>query len=75
MSRVPSSLDPLFRPSVQPYVISWFRYDPAAEIARLRMPVLILQGERGLQVSPGDARALRRADPAATLVLVPAMNT
>lgn len=74
VSRVPSSLEPLFRPRVQPYVISWFRYDPAREIARLRMPVLILQGERDLQVSPADARALGRADPAAILVLIPGMN-
>jgi uncharacterized protein len=72
--QIPPSLDVLFRPSVQPYLISWFRYDPAQEIARLRMPVLIVQGERDLQVSTRDARALYRANPAATLVLIPAMN-
>jgi pimeloyl-ACP methyl ester carboxylesterase len=71
---VPQSLGVLFRPSVQPYLISWFRYDPAREIARLTVPVLILQGERDLQVGVSDARALSRADPAATLVLIPRMN-
>lgn len=74
VAQIPQSLDLLFRPSVQPYLISWFRYDPAREIARLGMPVLIMQGERDLQVSARDARALYRADPAATLILIPAMN-
>ena len=71
---VPQSLEALFRPSVQPYLISWFRYDPTREIAKLTMPVLILQGERDLQVGVSDARALSRADPVATLVLLPRMN-
>jgi uncharacterized protein len=74
VAQVPQSLRLLFRPSVQPYLISWFRYDPAHEIVGLRMPVLIVQGERDLQVSVRDARALYRADPAATLILVPGMN-
>lgn len=30
----PPSLFALFRPSVQPYLISWFKYDPAKEIAK-----------------------------------------
>ncbi|MGA7538080.1 MAG: alpha/beta fold hydrolase [Steroidobacteraceae bacterium] len=74
VAQIPQSLDLLFRPSVQPYLISWFRYDPAQEIARLRIPVLIVQGERDLQVSTHNARALYRADAAATLTLIPAMN-
>jgi uncharacterized protein len=27
----------LFRPSVQPYLISWFKYDPALEMAKLKI--------------------------------------
>src|ERR1022692_3325240 len=38
---VPPALAVVFRSSVQPYVISWFHYDPARELARLKMPVLI----------------------------------
>jgi uncharacterized protein len=74
VAQVPASLDALFRPSVQPYLISWFRYDPLREIATLRMPVLIVQGQRDLQVSTADGRALQRADPTATLRLIPGMN-
>jgi pimeloyl-ACP methyl ester carboxylesterase len=42
--RSPSGLEALFRPSVQPYLISCFRYTPPVEIAKLRVPVPIAQG-------------------------------
>ncbi|MGB9430311.1 MAG: alpha/beta fold hydrolase [Gammaproteobacteria bacterium] len=74
VATVPASLEMLFRPSVQPYLISWFRYDPAREIAKLGIPVLIIQGERDLQASVEDARALAKADSSAKLVLIPGMN-
>jgi len=57
----------LFRPSVQPYMISWFKYDPAAEIANLEVPVLILQGTTDLQVPVEDAQLLAKAKPDAKL--------
>lgn len=74
VARVPASLNMLFRPSVQPYLISWFKYDPAEAIAKLKMPVLIVQGQRDMQVSVADAERLAKADPAARLVLIPDMN-
>jgi alpha-beta hydrolase superfamily lysophospholipase len=64
----------LFRPSVQPYMISWFRYDPAVEISKLKMPVLIIQGTKDLQVGEEDARLLAKGNPQATLVLIKDMN-
>jgi uncharacterized protein len=39
----PPELAAIYRPSVQPYLISWFRYDPAKSIAELTVPVLIVQ--------------------------------
>ncbi len=74
VAHVPPSLNGLFRLSVQPYLMSWFRYNPTREIAKLRIPVLIVQGERDLQVPVADALALHRANPAAHLVLIPHMN-
>ena len=65
---------PLFRPEVQAYEIDAFKYDPAKLIAAYKGPVLIVQGERDLQVPLADAEALKSADPAATLDLVPTMN-
>jgi hypothetical protein len=71
---VPPALAALFRPSVQPYLISWFRYDPAREIARLNMPVLIVQGTTDIQVSVADAKLLAQASPGAKLAVIEGMN-
>lgn len=71
---VPPALNMLFRPSVQPYMISWLRYDPAKEIAKLQIPVLIAQGTTDIQASPQDPKALAAANPAATLLLIDGMN-
>ena len=70
----PPGLESLFRRSVQPYLMSWFRYDPAKEIAALSVPVLIVQGTTDLQVSVADARLLAAAAPNAKLLLVDGMN-
>lgn len=64
----------LFRPSVQPYLISWFHYDPADEIAKLVIPVLILQGTTDLQVSVEDAHLLKEASPRSKLAIIENMN-
>ncbi len=68
------ALQDLFAPPVQGLLISAFSYDPARLIARFHKPVLILQGERDLQVSVADAKRLKEASPAAKLVLVPEAN-
>jgi uncharacterized protein len=64
----------LFRPSVQPYMISWLRYDPAVEIAKLTVPVAIVQGGTDLQVRVEDANLLAAARPDATLTILEGMN-
>ena len=70
----PPQLAMLFRPSVQPYLISWFAYDPATQIAKVRLPTTIVQGTADVQVSMTDAHALASAQPAARLVVVDGMN-
>ncbi len=64
----------LFRPSVQPYVISWYKYDPGAEIAKLTCPVLIVQGSTDIQVTPNDAEILHAAQPDSVYELIEGMN-
>lgn len=71
---VPRELWVLFRPSVQPYLISLFRQDPAAAFARLRLPALIVQGRHDIQVGVKDAEALKAAKPDAELALIDGMN-
>jgi pimeloyl-ACP methyl ester carboxylesterase len=67
-------LESLFRPSVQPYLISQLTLDPAKALAAVKAPVLILQGDNDLQVSVQDARLLAAARPDAKLVVLPGMN-
>jgi pimeloyl-ACP methyl ester carboxylesterase len=67
-------LKPLLLPTNRKFMQSWARYDPAAEIARARVPVLVIQGGHDLQISLVDARALQSAQPAAKLVVIPNAN-
>lgn len=71
---VPEPLREVFRPSVQPYLISLLRQDPAAAFARLPMPALILQGRNDVQVEVADAERLKAAKPDAQLVVIEGMN-
>lgn len=64
----------IFRPSVQPYMISWIKYDPAREISNLKLPALIIQGTKDLQVGIVDAKLLSQAKPNARYVLIQNMN-
>lgn len=74
ISYVDPMLYSLFRPSVQPYMISWFRHDPQVDIKKLTIPVLILQGTSDSQIDTVDARKLYTADPKAKLILIKGMN-
>jgi pimeloyl-ACP methyl ester carboxylesterase len=71
---VPPPLQAIFRPSVQPYLISLFRQDPAAAFAKLKMPALIIQGSNDIQVGVNDARMLKAAKPDAELAVIEGMN-
>jgi pimeloyl-ACP methyl ester carboxylesterase len=71
---VPPPLAALFRPSVQPYMISWLRVDPQVEIARLEIPVLIVQGTLDAQVMVSDAQDLAKAQPKAKVLMIDGMN-
>jgi len=74
VASVPSSLKMLFRKSLQPYMMSWLKYDPAAEIKKLRCPVLILQGTCDKQVTVTDAENLHHASLASKWDLIPRMT-
>lgn len=67
-------LQALFAPAVQGFLQSVMRLDPAQLAADYRGPLLILQGERDLQVGVTDARRLSLAQPRARLVLLPGVN-
>jgi pimeloyl-ACP methyl ester carboxylesterase len=64
----------LLMPANLRFMQTWTKYDPVIEIGKVRVPVLIVQGGRDIQVTEADARALKAAQPAATLFLIPAAN-
>jgi pimeloyl-ACP methyl ester carboxylesterase len=74
VDNVNSMLASLFRTSVQPYMISWFKYDPQIEIQKLNIPVLILQGTNDIQVTIDDAKRLSKANPKSQMILIDKMN-
>ena len=70
----PPTLAALFRPSVQPYLISWFRHSAQREIARLTIPCLVVQGSHDVQVAPSEAERLQRANPRCRVARIDGMN-
>ena len=71
---VPPLINMLFRPSVQPYLISTFKYDPVIEISKVRSPVLIVQGTTDIQIQVEDAKKLAASNSNSELVIIEGMN-
>lgn len=74
VKKVDPMLNALFRPSVQPYLISWFKYNPQTEISKITIPILILQGNNDLQIAVKDAENLSNANKNAEKVIIEKMN-
>ncbi|NJW51736.1 alpha/beta hydrolase family protein [Salinimicrobium oceani] len=67
-------LESIFRPSVQPFILSWMHYDPKEEIKKLDIPVLLINGSNDLQVKETEAENLQKAYPQAEIVILKNMN-
>ena len=74
MEHTKPEITALFAPRVQGFLIDAMSYDPPKLLAAYGGPVLILQGERDIQVGVGDARLLKDSDARAKLVLLPDVN-
>lgn len=74
----PASIDPalagMFRKSVQPYLISWIQLNPQIEIKKLQIPVLIINGDKDIQVPITDAVLLHQSLPTAKIEIIANMN-
>lgn len=64
----------IFRKDIQPFILSWMKYDPKTEIAQLDIPVLIINGDKDLQVQISEAEHLQEAQPNAQFEIIPSMN-
>lgn len=74
VKNVDPDLANIFAPAVQPYIISWLKYEPQTEIKKLSIPVLIVQGTTDIQVGIAEAEKLKKAYPKATYKIVNGMN-
>lgn len=74
VENVSPMLQTIFRESVQPYLISWMKYNPLIEIQQLNCPILLLQGTKDLQVSVENAEKLHQSYPNSDLVIIDQMN-
>jgi len=74
VSNVSQTLYSLFRPSVQPYLISWFKYNPKIEMSKVKTAILILHGSNDIQVKSTEAMQLGTSNPSAKTVIIDNMN-
>lgn len=64
----------LFNKPTQGFWMSWMAYNPVEEIKKLKLPILILNGDRDAQVSTVDAENLHKANPKSELIIIEKMN-
>ncbi|WP_121667201.1 alpha/beta hydrolase [Mesonia aquimarina] len=68
------ALHSIFRPETQEFMASWIAHNPAEEIKKITIPVLIIQGSEDLQVQSSEAEILKKAKPEAEFILIKNMN-
>jgi pimeloyl-ACP methyl ester carboxylesterase len=74
VASLPQPLRRLFAEDVQTLLIDLFAENPAALAAKLKVPLLIVQGDNDIQVTVEDAKGLAAAQPKARLVVLPGVN-
>lgn len=74
VAETPPYLAALFRPSIQPYLISYFVVDPQALITAYDRPVLLGHGSTDIQVIPANSETLLAAQPKAERVVFEGLN-
>jgi uncharacterized protein len=74
VKNTPPELSSLFRSSVQPYLISWLKIDPAKAVSEVEVPILIVQGSTDLQISIEDAKLLHTGAKESELHIIQGMN-
>jgi pimeloyl-ACP methyl ester carboxylesterase len=74
IKEVDPNLMSLFSIQNQPFLASWIELNPTKEIKKVKIPTLILNGDKDLQVQITDAEALKKAKPDAKLIIIKNMN-
>ncbi|MBO0592142.1 alpha/beta fold hydrolase [Cellulophaga sp. E16_2] len=74
IATVDPNLVTMFSPQSQIFFKTWASIDPQEEIKKLHIPILILNGDKDIQVAITNAQNLKTAQPKASLVIIPNMN-
>ncbi|WBL24801.1 alpha/beta hydrolase [Zunongwangia sp. HGR-M22] len=64
----------IFRPSVQHFIKTWDKYEPKKELKKLDIPILIVNGNKDIQINVHDAEGLKSVVSDAELLLLENMN-
>lgn len=70
----PPALISIFNLNIQAFMSNWMSYDPAKEISKLDMPILLINGTKDLQVVEAEAELLKAANTNAQLEIIKDMN-
>ena len=70
----PVALSSIFNVDVQPFIANWMKYNPQNEIAKLEIPILIINGTKDLQVSEAEAKLLHESAKSSTIKIIENMN-
>lgn len=71
---VPQKLYQYFPPNLNRFFISWFKYNPLKEIAKITVPVLLVQGTADAQIAIYNINLLAQANPNAGKIVIENMN-
>lgn len=74
VSEVTPMLQSLYAVHNQPFLIEWMKWNPQTEIAKLNIPVLIINGTKDIQVNVSDAELLHKAHLKSELIIIENMN-
>lgn len=67
-------LKSLYAEHNQPFLIDWMKYNPQIEIAKLKLPILIINGTKDIQVGVENAELLHQTSPSSQKVIIENMN-
>jgi fermentation-respiration switch protein FrsA (DUF1100 family) len=73
-SEYPPELASIFNLELQAFLISWMQYNPAKIIANTPLPILIINGDKDLQVDVKEAQLLNSAAQNSKLIIIEHMN-
>lgn len=74
IKNIDPNLASIFSKPNQPFWKSWMELDPTKEIKNINVPILILNGDKDIQVPIVDAEKLKKANSSAKLVVIKNMN-